>query len=146
MERIEFRTIEQEFGFGGVFPTLVPHLDGVPLLDLARKAEVPFARGEGKPDLAGSYVGLPKDEVCWPSRHYLDDPVLSWFGDGDAVLLGCGCGEWGCWPFTAIVRVAGDTVTWSGYRTGHRDWDYRELREFSFDRVQYEEALRATAR
>ena len=85
-------TIEQGFGTGGVFPTLVPHLSGVPLPDLVRRAELPFARGEGKPDLAGSYVGLPKDEVCWPSRHYLGNPVLSWFGDGDTVLLGCGCG------------------------------------------------------
>ena len=146
MQRIEFRTIEQELGIGGVLPTLVPHLDGVPLPDLVRKAELPFARGEGKPDLAGRYVGLSKDQVRWPSRHYLGNPVLSWFGDGDTVLLGCGCGDWGCWPFTAIVRVTADTVTWSGYRTGHRDWDYRELREIAFDRFQYEEALRATAR
>ena len=38
------------------------------------------------------------------------------------------------------------TVTWSGYRTGHRDWDYRELRDFTFDRAQYERAVRATER
>ena len=38
-----------------------------------------------------------------------------------------------------------DTVTWSGYRTGHRDGDYRELRDFAFDRQQYEQALRSTA-
>jgi hypothetical protein len=145
MERIEFRTVEQELG-GGVFPTVVPHLSGVPLPDVVRKAELPFARREAKPDLAGGYAGLPKDEVRWPSRHYLGEPLLSWFGDGDTVLLGCVCGDWGCWPFTAIVTVAEDTVTWSGYRTGHRDWDYRELRDITFDRLQYEEAVRATAR
>jgi hypothetical protein len=145
MERIEFRTVEQELGVGGVVSTLVPHLNGVPLPELVRVAELPFARGEGSPDLAGSYVGLLKEEVGWPSRHYLGDPVLSWFGDGDTVLLGCGCGDWGCWPFTAIVTVAEDTVAWSGYRTGHRDWHYRELREVTFDRSQYEEAVRATA-
>ncbi|WP_334624043.1 hypothetical protein [Micromonospora sp. CPCC 206061] len=145
MERIEFRTLEQELG-SGVFPTLVPHLSGVPLPDLVRKAELPFARREANPDLAGSYAGLPEDKVRWPSRHYLGEPVLSWFGDGDTVLLGCVCGDWGCRPFTAIVTVAEDTVTWSGYRTGHRDWDYRELRDITFDRLQYEEALRATAR
>lgn len=145
MERIEFRTIEQELGIGGVFPTLVPYLNGVPLPDLVHKIELPFACAEGKPDLAGSYVGLLRDEVCWPSRHYLGDPVLSWFGDGDTVLLGCGCGDWGCWPFTTIVEVTEDTVTWSGYRTGHRDWDYRKLRDIAFDRAQYEAALHATA-
>lgn len=145
MERIEFRTMEQELG-SGVFATLVPHLGGVPLPNVVREAELPFARRGAEPDLAGRYAGLPKDKVCWPSRHYLGEPVFSWFGDGDTVLLGCVCGDWGCWPFTAIVTVAEDTVTWSGYRTGHRDWDYRELRDITFDRLQYEEALRATAR
>jgi hypothetical protein len=94
----------------------------------------------------GQLRGLLKDEVRWPRRHYLGDSALSWFGDGDTVLLGCRCGDWGCRPFTAIVTVAEHTMSWSGYRTGHRDWDYRQLREVTFDRIQYEEALRATAR
>ena len=145
MEHIEFRIVTEELGVG-VFPTLVPHLNGVPLPDLVGKAELPFARREGNPDLAGSYAGLLEDGVRWPSGHYLGDPALSWFGDGDTVLLGCNCGDWGCWPFTAMVIVAEDTVNWSGYRTGHRDWDYRELRDVTFDRRQYEQALRATAR
>ncbi len=144
MERIEFRTVDEELA-GGVLPTLVPYLNGVPLPDLVRKAELPFARREGQPDLAGSYAGLVDQEVRWPSRHYLGNPVLSWFDDGDTVLLGCVCSDWGCWPFTALVTVDQDTVTWSGYRTGHRDWDYRELRDFAFDRDQYEQALRLTA-
>ncbi|TDB82343.1 hypothetical protein [Micromonospora sp. KC721] len=145
MERIEFRTIERELGVGGLLPTLVPYLNGVALPDLVRRVELPSARREGNPDLAGGYAGLLKDEVCWPSRHYLGDPVLSHFGTGDTVLLGCVCGEWGCWPFTAIVTVTADRVAWSGYRTGYRDWDYRELRDIAFDRSQYEQALRATA-
>ncbi|WBB55660.1 hypothetical protein [Verrucosispora sp. WMMD573] len=145
MERIEFRTIEQELGVG-MFPTLVPYLNDISLSDMVRTAELPFARREGKPNLAGSYAGLLGDSVRWPSRHYLGDPVLSWFGDGDTVLLGCTCGDWGCWPFTAMVTVAEDTVNWSGYRTGHRDWGYQELLPVTFDRLQYEEALRATVR
>lgn len=130
----------------GVTPTLVPFLGGVPLPDLVRLAEHSFARREGNPDLAGRYAGLVGDAVRWPSRHYLGVPSFSWFGDGDTVLLGCVCSDWGCWPFTAIVAVAEDTVTWSGYRTGHRDWDYGGLRDITFDRIQYEEALRETAR
>ncbi|HYN97335.1 MAG TPA: hypothetical protein VES42_26135 [Pilimelia sp.] len=145
MERIEFRTAAQELGVG-VSSTLVPILNGVPLPELLRRIELPFACREGKPNLAGRYAGLVGDEVRWPSRHYLGDPVRSWFGDGDTVLLGCICSDWGCWPFTAIVSVAPDMVTWSGYRTGHRAWDYRELRDFTFTRGQYEEALRDTAR
>lgn len=146
MEHVEFRTVEQELGGGGSFPVIVPHLSGVALPELVRRAELPHARREGKRDLAGSYAGLVEDAVRWPSRHYLGQPVLSAFGDGDTVLLGCVCGSWGCWPFTARVAVEDATVTWSGYRTGHRDWDYAELRDFTFDRTQYEQALRATAR
>lgn len=85
------------------------------------------------------------DEVRWPSRHYLASPVLSDVGAGNTVLLGCTCGVWECWPFTAVVTVADDTVTWSGYR-GPRDWDYHELWNMTFGRRQYEDALRTTAR
>lgn len=145
MEHIEFRTIEEELG-AGVRPTLVPYLNGASLPDLVRKAELPFARREGNPDLAGRYAGLLGEEVRWPGGHYLGSPVRSWFDDGDTVLLGCVCGDWGCWPFTALVTVDEETVTWSGYRAGHRDWDYRELRNITFSRIQYEEALQATAR
>lgn len=145
MERIEFRTVEQLLAGDGPFPVIVPHLSGVPLDELVRPVELPAARREGNPQLAGRYAGLAEDSVRWPSRHYLGEPVLS-FGEGDTVLLGCGCGAWGCWPFSALVTVDEDAVTWSGYRTGHRDWDYGNLRDFAFDRDQYEQAVRATAR
>jgi hypothetical protein len=145
VERIEFRTVVREFGTG-IAAGIVPYLSGVPLPDLVRKVELPAARREGNPDLAGQYAGLVGDTVRWPARHYLDRPVRSAYGDGDTVLLGCPCGDWGCWPFSARITLDEDTVTWSGYRTGHRDWDYGELRDFTFDRARYEEAVRATAR
>jgi hypothetical protein len=43
------------------------------------------------------------------------------------------------------VRVEDDTVTWSDYHHAFLDADYRELRPFTFDRRQYEDAVRATA-
>jgi hypothetical protein len=145
VQRIDFRAVPADVGDGTAVEGIVPHIDGVPLTELLRRVELPSARREKKPDLAGSYVGLMDDRVRWPSRHYLGKPVLTWFGDGDTVLLGCTCGEWGCWPFTAIVTVEPDVVTWSGYRNGHRDWDYGGLRDLVFDRTQYERAVRATA-
>ena len=123
---------------------LVPYRGGVALPDLLRRVERPSAARDGQPELAGSYAGLSDEQVRWPSRHYLGRPALSC--DGDTVLLGCGCGEWGCWPFTAVVTVETDAVVWSGYRHGHRAWDYSGLRDLVFDRDQYEEAVRATAR
>jgi hypothetical protein len=63
------------------------------------------------------------------------------FGDGETILLGCVCGEPSCWPLTAQVEVGDATVTWTGFRTGHRDWDLSGLGPFVFDRHQYETAL-----
>ena len=125
---------------------VVPHLGGVSLPDFLRRVEHPSAARDGQPELAGRYAGLNDDRVCWPSRHYLGEPVLSCFGDGDTVLLGCICGVWDCWPFTAVVTLEREAVVWSGYRHGHRDWDYSQLWDLVFDRAQYEEAVRATAR
>ncbi len=134
-----------ELGFGTV-TVVVPRVNGEAMPDLLRRIEAPFARAEGSRDLAGNYAGLVADEdVRWPSRHSLEEPALSWFGDGDTVLLGCTCGERGCWPFTARVTVGHGTVTWSGLRTGHRAWDYSALRDLVFAQQQYQAAVRATA-
>jgi len=145
MDRVEFRIGREVLGCG-TLDTVVPYVNGEPLPDLLRRVELPSARRDGQADLAGSYAGLPDDGIRWPSRHYLGEPVLSWFDDGDTVMLGCTCGDWGCWPFTARVTVDHGTVTWSGYRHGHRDWDYDSLRDLTFALGPYEAALRATAR
>ncbi|MEN3537886.1 hypothetical protein AAH991_22420 [Microbispora sp. ZYX-F-249] len=145
MNVVEFRLDPPagDWAFGNV-EILV---DGVPLRDLAKVVEAPFAASEGHPGIAGAYEGL-SERLCWPSRHFLGEPELRWFDEGETVLLGCDCGEWGCWPLTARVEVTGTTVVWSGFRNGHRDgqWDLSALGPFVFERGQYEAALRATQR
>lgn len=112
------------------------------LIDLARTAEQPWADREGKPDLAGSYMGLGPWAIGGSSIHFLGNPHAVWFDDGDTVLLGCDCGEWGCWPLVAHIGVTHTQVAWSRFRQGHRDWDLSALGPFVFARVEYEEALR----
>jgi hypothetical protein len=121
---------------------------GVPLEEWARRVELPFAKADGNPDLAGAYAGLAAaDDLLWPSRHFLGEPTLSAFDDGDTVLLGCGCGDWGCWPLVADVAVTETSVTWSRFRNGHRPaWDLTNLSPFVFDRSQYETALQSAVR
>jgi hypothetical protein len=143
VDRVEFRVGRHGGGTGDV-ETIVPFVDGRALPDLLRVVESPFAAREGRPSLAGAYAGLDADAVRWPSRHYLGEPVLRLDGSS-TVLLGCTCGDWGCWPFAADVRVDGRTVTWTGYRHGSRDWDYRACRTFTFLRAEYEHAVIATA-
>ena len=126
---------------GKLFLEVMPVLNGVSLNDLLKPVELPFAEAEGHPDNAGSYDGLRGDAEN-RRGHYFDQPVESWFEDGDTVLLSCpGCGEWGCWPFTVYVVIVHDRVKWTNLRHGHRDWDYSAIGEWEFDRTEYERAL-----
>jgi len=120
-------------------------VDGVALEAHARRAELESASAAGQADLAGAYGGLtPLHAVRWPSRHFLGAPVLG-APDGDTVLLGCDCGDWGCWPLLAQVEVTDTTVTWRHFSNEHRPaWDLSGLGPFTFDRAQYEAALRTT--
>lgn len=119
-----------------------PVINGVLLKKLVKSAELRFAVAEGDESLAGSYVGLARAVVGHPGDHYKGRPTLSWFDDGDAVLLGCGCGEWGCWPLTACIKYGARTVAWSRFRNGHRDeWDLSNLGPYEFDRHDYDLAV-----
>ncbi|WP_261574177.1 hypothetical protein [Frankia gtarii] len=112
MDTVEFR-IESAAFPTGTDTAVEPWVNGVPLRDLARAIELPFAEAEGSPNLAGGYAGLSTDrDVRWPSRHFLGEPRISWFGDGDTVLLGCRCGDPGCWPLTSNIVITPETVGW----------------------------------
>ncbi|MCW2787659.1 MAG: hypothetical protein JWP74_4176 [Marmoricola sp.] len=116
-------------------------INGVELKDWARTVEEPHALAEGNQRLAGSYSPLATYQFNDDLNHFLGHPVAAWFDDGDTVLLGCECGEWGCWPLTTLVEVNAETVRWHGFRNGHRDWDLSGLGPFRFSRDQYESAL-----
>ncbi|MFB2597476.1 hypothetical protein ACEXQE_06775 [Herbiconiux sp. P17] len=79
-------------------------------------------------DLTAYYLGL--EEKQWPA------PGKVW-------LLGCECGEVGCWPLSAEVAVTDATVVWSGFSQPHRPQrDYMRFGPFEFDRAQYDAAVR----
>lgn len=145
MDVVEFRVRVEMLGVGNV-NTVTPYVNGTSLIELARRVELGQATKQSEPDLAGAYAGLAigmTQLVDW-KPWYLNDEPQSWFGDGDSCLLGCTCGETGCWPLTAKVAVSHDRVTWSGFRTGHRAWDLRMLGPFTFHRDQYKAALTAS--
>ncbi|RZS34410.1 hypothetical protein EV193_109201 [Herbihabitans rhizosphaerae] len=116
-------------------PEVVPHVDSRPLTELIDAYEV-----GAKMDVAGdAYAGLvPAHFDFGPmEEHYLGA------GMGPRVpLLGCTCGEWGCWPLMATVTAVGDTVTWDEFEQPHRtDRDYTGFGPFTFSRTDYDEAL-----
>ncbi|WP_405062594.1 hypothetical protein OG474_13395 [Kribbella sp. NBC_01505] len=112
---------------------LVPLVNGVSLIELVARYE----RNEGlKP--ADGYAGLVLyGDLPSGLRAYLTG------GPGTPyALLGCDCGDMGCWPLAAQIHADADTVTWDSFRQPHRpEWDYSGFGPFTFDRAQYDEAL-----
>lgn len=61
-------------------------------------------------------------------------------------VLGCECGEVGCWPLvTSVTRVEGG-YRWATFRQPHRPQrNYGAFGPFVFEKGQYEEAVRDAA-
>lgn len=140
MSKIEFSIRVEELGGGGA-QTVVPVIDGISLIELARRVEAGPAAASGEADLAGRYAGLVIGEREWQQWYTGENPQI-WFDDADSCLLGCTCGETGCWPLTARIAYGRHEVRWSSFRTGHRPWNLTGLGPFRFDRNAYDRALR----
>jgi hypothetical protein len=149
MDRIQFevRPYRQGQRDGGVRV----FINGRDLSALAGRVEAPFAEAEGSPSIAGAYSGLPPtSDVCWPSQHFLGRPVAPLYQYGEKVqVLGCECGEPGCWPLVCRIEERGSHVIWRDFeqphRTeskGHSPWRYDALGPFEFERAAYEQAVR----
>jgi hypothetical protein len=126
-------------------------IDGRPLTDLAREAELESASLEGKPDLAGKYGGLPWEVVA---THLLVGEANGiWSvleadqGTHRIPLLVCACGEPGCWPLMATFEMVASRIIWRDFHQPHRrDWNHSKLGPFSFERQQYLDALEEALR
>lgn len=129
-------------------------INGRLLLAIAHDIELPFARREGKPDLAGAYCYFGPAIALLPSRHFLGEPVHSFTdGDGRIYVLSCTCGVPGCWPLSARVELREREIVWSDFRQPHRGpdapqghWRYEGLGPFVFDRQLYERELSGQSR
>jgi hypothetical protein len=122
-------------------------VNGRSLVELVGEVERPFAEREGAPNIAGQYAPLELRvlDSAWEHFHGAPGSDLVCGPRDKTVLLGCDCGEPGCWPLMARVEVGHDTVTWDGFTQPHRDerWSYDAMRPLTFDRRQYDEALAA---
>jgi hypothetical protein len=142
--RFEQRPLVEESGEGGLHILI----DGEDLIDLVRIHELPLAAAEGSPGIAGGYGGLAE---WWAGR----DRYAALLGQDDFIpgrswVLGCSCGEPGCWPLECTIDVGESTVVWRDFSQPHRStpedgavWDYSAFGPFEFDRAQYIEALSA---
>jgi hypothetical protein len=107
---------------------VVPLVDGTPLTELIDIFE---ARAKMQPsgEMYGGFIADVRDTDAFRP------------GKGRSVLA-CSCGDIGCWPLLADIKVEGDAVVWNGFRQPRRkDRDYTRFGPFRFDRAQYENAL-----
>jgi hypothetical protein len=121
---------------------VTPVIDGVELTELVTQFEI----AQGYNDPAGQYGGLVPDWFNYGplDRYFLADTTSSYFANNPAriYVLGCECGEVGCWPLECTVDVREDAVVWRDFRQPHREKrDYAGFGHFTFNRAQYEAAL-----
>ncbi len=118
---------------------LVAVVDGISLVDLVR----PFEVGSGYQP-AGGYRGLVPDYFDFGDlARCLAGEQTPWPGS-QVPLLGCDCGEWGCWPLIATVVDADGLVEWSTFRQPYRlTWDYSGFGPFRFTETDYRSAAYA---
>jgi hypothetical protein len=124
---------------------LLPLVDGMSLVDLVAG----FEKAAGY-DMAGGYAGLVVDHFNFGdlTSYLTGEPGSSyWEEQGAIALLGCDCGEVGCWPLAVRVVVDEEFVTWRGFAQPHRPKrDYDTFGPFVFDRTQYYQAVRRAVR
>lgn len=121
-------------------------IDGRDLADLMGDAELPYAEAEGHPQIAGAYVGLRPWQLSGSlTEHFTGAPGsdLSCGPTEKTVLLGCECGEPGCWPLMARIAIHDREVVWHSFEQPHRRdrWSYDRIDALRFERSQYEAAL-----
>jgi hypothetical protein len=123
--------------------SITPCIDGKPLSSLIAE----FEAANGYTDPAAGYGGLAPD-------YFNYGPLLPYFcadagnqGDSDRneeiYVLGCECGEVGCWPLMTSVTRLGTGYQWSAFRHPYRPQrNYEGFGPFTFERHQYENAVR----
>ncbi|MFD0312459.1 hypothetical protein [Streptomyces sp. NPDC127119] len=119
---------------------VVPHIDGTPLTELIDEYEI----AAGMQPAGDAYGGLiPEFFRFGPMQDHFLGLSTSAMGSKTPVL-GCECGEWGCWPLMARITATADLVTWDAFEQPHRKTrDYVAFGPFQFDRHQYDDALQA---
>ncbi len=118
---------------------VVPCVDGIPLTELIDG----FETDAGMQPAGGAYGGLiPQFFRFGPMKdHFLGRSTGA--AGPKTPLLGCACGEWGCWPLMARITVTADLVIWDSFEQPHRTTrDYTGFGPFQFDRRRYDRALR----
>ena len=106
------------------------YINGENFREKVCKQELPFAKREGNPEIAGHAPITPMDLYQSLHNAYAEEECVS--------IFGCGCGVIDCWPLDVAIEVGKNVVTWYGFNMYHRKkWDYSDLGNFVFCKQQY---------
>ncbi|GAA1943190.1 hypothetical protein [Kitasatospora viridis] len=118
---------------------VIPCIDGIPLTDLIDRFET-----AARMDPAGDAYGglIPEFYRFGPLEEHFHGRSTGGTGP-KTPLLGCECGEWGCWPLMVGITVTDEQVVWDSFEQPYRKArDYSGFGPFRFDRRQYDDAVR----
>jgi hypothetical protein len=119
---------------------IMPRIDRRALSELIAEFE---SRNGMEP--AGGYGGLIPEFFNYGAldRYFIGNASGdNWEGIAGVYVLGCNCGEVGCWPLVCQINAA-DQVTWNDFRQPHRPMrNYSNFGPFVFERVQYEVSVK----
>jgi hypothetical protein len=120
--------------------TLTPAIDDVPLTELIEH----FERERGM-EPVGGYGGLVPSFFCYGplDRYFLGRSEGEFFKKkSEYYLLGCQCGEVGCWPLSARITATEDSVVWDRFAQEHRrERDYSAFGPFTFELPAYKKTI-----
>ncbi|MEU8138297.1 hypothetical protein [Streptodolium elevatio] len=139
INELRFDCRQKQRGDGSVL-VIVPRIDGAPLTELIDSFEI----DAGMTPAGDAYGGLiPQFYRFGPMEDHFRGLSTDAMGPGTP-LLGCECGEWGCWPLMARITVTSDLVIWDSFKQPHRKTrDYTTFGPFRFELRQYGAALDA---
>jgi hypothetical protein len=125
---------------------IIPKIDNILLTELISSYE-----GEQRFEPAGGYGGLvPMHFNYGPLDSYFKGQFeqQDYFAQLNGIyLLGCSCGEVGCWPLIGQVRLNAKHFVWENFRQPFRlQRDYSKFGPFIFDIQQYREAIEDMAK
>lgn len=123
------------------------YINGENLNELMRRYEIQF-----EPSIAGGYEGLNIEYLKNIEEHFFgklnENDIYNY--DGKTLVLGCNCGEPGCWPLIVRITEEDEVIIWSEFEQPFRDeesaggyWDYTNFKSLEFNKQLYEEQLKA---
>lgn len=145
---------------GSTFTQIEIQINQTPLLDLVAAAEEEPTRCEFEERVAAGEepygLRIEPGQYMYPTigqlrrtgelsfgyaqRYFVIEPDDSDFNA--TVLLGCNCGEPGCWMLLIKSQTENNVITWSDFRQFHRPaWKYY-LGPYIFDSSKYHQELK----